>query len=74
MALQAIILDDRVSGELDGVLIVPVELTEPVVTAALEKARAEQSVRRDIEAGLSATAAFDGVAFYEESYRYDIIT
>jgi regulator of RNase E activity RraA len=50
---------DLVFGDLDGVLIVPAELIEPVVTAALEKARSEQHVRRDIEQGLSATDAFN---------------
>lgn len=49
---------DLVFGDIDGVLIVPAERIEPVITAALEKARAEKQVRQDIEQGLSATAAF----------------
>lgn len=50
---------DLVFGDVDGVLIVPADLIVPVITGALEKARAEQSVRREIEQGLSATAAFE---------------
>jgi regulator of RNase E activity RraA len=49
---------DLVFGDIDGVLVVPAELIESVITAALEKARAEKSVRQDIERGMSATAAF----------------
>ncbi len=50
---------DLVFGDVDGVLIVPGDLIGPVVTAALEKARAEKAVRKEIEEGLSATAAFE---------------
>lgn len=49
---------DLVFGDQDGVLIVPAAKIEPVITAALEKARAEKRVRHDIEQGLSATEAF----------------
>jgi regulator of RNase E activity RraA len=38
--------------------VVPAELIESVITAALEKARAEKHVRQDVERGMSATAAF----------------
>lgn len=47
-----------VFGDLDGVLIIPGEIEEKVVTLALAKARAEKVVRRDIENGLSSTDAF----------------
>lgn len=50
---------DLVFGDIDGVLIVPAALVEPVVTAALDKARAEKQVRREIENGMSATDAFN---------------
>jgi regulator of RNase E activity RraA len=50
---------DLVFGDIDGVLVVPADLIEPVITAALEKARAEKLVRQEIEQGLSATAAFE---------------
>jgi regulator of RNase E activity RraA len=50
---------DLVFGDIDGVLIVPADLVDAVITGALEKSRAEKSVRRDIEQGLSATDAFN---------------
>jgi len=50
---------DLVFGDIDGVLIVPASLVEPVVADSLAKARAEKQVRQDIEQGLSATAAFE---------------
>lgn len=50
---------DLVFGDRDGVVIVPQDLIEGVVTEALQKARAEKTVRRRLEEGLSATAAFD---------------
>jgi 4-hydroxy-4-methyl-2-oxoglutarate aldolase len=49
---------DLVFGDLDGVVIVPRALEAKVVAAALTKARGEKVVRRAIEGGLSATAAF----------------
>lgn len=49
---------DLIFADLDGVLIIPQELEKDVVVQALEKARAEKVVRRDIENGLSSTAAF----------------
>jgi 4-hydroxy-4-methyl-2-oxoglutarate aldolase len=48
---------DLVFGDLDGVLIVPADLIDAVITGALEKSRAEKAVRREIEQGLSATDA-----------------
>lgn len=49
---------DLVFGDLDGVVIVPRALEAGVVRAALTKARGEKVVRRAIEGGMSATAAF----------------
>ena len=49
---------DLVFGDLDGVLIVPKELEEEVITRALEKVRGEKVVRKEIENGMSATEAF----------------
>jgi regulator of RNase E activity RraA len=39
------------------VLVVPADLIQSVIAGALEKARAEKVVRRQIEEGLSAQAA-----------------
>jgi regulator of RNase E activity RraA len=50
---------DLVFGDMDGVLIIPRQLEEEVITRALEKARAEKLVRKEIEGGLSCTAAFE---------------
>jgi 4-hydroxy-4-methyl-2-oxoglutarate aldolase len=49
---------DLVIGDLDGVVIVPAEVEKEVVRRALEKARGEKLVRREIEAGMSSTDAF----------------
>jgi regulator of RNase E activity RraA len=49
---------DLVFGDIDGVVIVPARLEHEVMTKALEKARAEKTVRKEIEAGMSSTAAF----------------
>ena len=49
---------DLVFADIDGVLIVPADLIDAVITGALEKSRAEKAVRREIEQGLSATDAF----------------
>jgi 4-hydroxy-4-methyl-2-oxoglutarate aldolase len=49
---------DLVFGDVDGVLIVPKKCVEEVTVKALEKARGEKSVRKAIEGGMSATAAF----------------
>jgi 4-hydroxy-4-methyl-2-oxoglutarate aldolase len=49
---------DLIFGDLDGVVVVPRAIEEEVVTRALEKARAEKLVRKDIEAGMSSTNAF----------------
>ena len=50
---------DIVFGDLDGVCIVPRAIEQEVFTRALEKARGEKRVKKAIEAGMSARAAFD---------------
>lgn len=50
--------DDLVFGDLDGVVIVPKKVEAEVVERALAKARGEKLVRKEIEAGMSSTAAF----------------
>lgn len=49
---------DLVFGDLDGVVIVPRSLENEVIPRALEKARGEKLVRKAIEGGMTATAAF----------------
>lgn len=49
---------DIVFGDLDGVVVVPREIEVAVFQGAFEKARAEKTVRRAIEEGLSSTEAF----------------
>jgi regulator of RNase E activity RraA len=50
---------DLVFGDVDGVVIVPRDLESEVLSKALEKARGEKLVRKDIESGMSSTAAFE---------------
>jgi 4-hydroxy-4-methyl-2-oxoglutarate aldolase len=50
---------DLVFGDRDGVVIVPQDLVDRVLTEALQKARTEKTVRRKIEEGMGSTAAFD---------------
>ena len=49
---------DIVFGDIDGVLLVPAEVETEVFTKALEKARGEKMVKKELEAGSSAIAAF----------------
>jgi len=49
---------DLIFADLDGILVIPHALVEQVIPRALEKARGEKVVRKAIEGGLSATAAF----------------
>src|SRR5438552_580368 len=44
---------DLVFGDLDGVVIIPRKVENEIVQKALEKARGEKLVRKEIEAGLS---------------------
>ncbi len=50
---------DILFGDIDGVLLVPAEAETEVFTRALEKARGEKLVRKAIEDGSSAVAAFE---------------
>lgn len=49
---------DIVFGDIDGVLVVPAAAESEVFHRALEKARGEKTVKRDLESGISATDAF----------------
>lgn len=49
---------DLVFGDLDGVVVIPQELETEVLEQALAKATAENTVRKEIEQGMSSTAAF----------------
>lgn len=50
---------DFLLGDIDGVCVVPVEAASEVFTKALEKARGEKLVRKALEEGSSAVAAFE---------------
>ena len=45
-------------GDLDGVLVIPKEAEEEVIRQALEKVRQENLVRKALEEGMAAAAAF----------------
>jgi regulator of RNase E activity RraA len=49
---------DLIFGDLDGVVVIPSELEDEVVAKAVEKASAENRVRKEIENGMSSTEAF----------------
>ncbi|WOO39770.1 RraA family protein [Rubellicoccus peritrichatus] len=49
---------DLVFGDLDGVVIIPRKHVKTVIEKALEKASAENLVRKEIEAGMSSSEAF----------------
>ena len=49
---------DLIVGDRDGVVVVPKEVEEPVIAAALEKARAENSMRDELAAGVLPSEAF----------------
>lgn len=49
---------DMVFGDMDGVVVIPKDLTEEVIERALVKASGEKQVRAAIEDGMSATEAF----------------
>lgn len=49
---------DMLFGDIDGVLAVPAAAVSETFHRALEKARGEKTVKRDLENGLSATDAF----------------
>jgi regulator of RNase E activity RraA len=50
---------DLLFGDVDGVLAIPREIAEEVIVKSLEKASGEKVVRKAIEEGMSATAAFE---------------
>jgi len=50
---------DFLFGDIDGVCVVPVEAVSEVFTKALEKARGEKLVRKALEEGSTALAAFE---------------
>ena len=50
---------DFVFGDIDGVCVVPVEAATDVFSKALDKARGEKLVRKELEQGSSALAAFE---------------
>jgi regulator of RNase E activity RraA len=50
---------DILFGDLDGVCVVPRSAEHEVFSQAFEKVQGEQRVARDLEAGLSARAAFE---------------
>lgn len=50
---------DFLFGDIDGVCMVPVEAATEVFTKAIEKARGEKLVRKALEEGSSAVAAFE---------------
>lgn len=50
---------DLIVGDLEGVLVIPAAAVAEAISLAVEKARGEKLVRKAIEDGLSATAAFE---------------
>lgn len=49
---------DLIFGDFDGVVVIPKKYEAEVVLKALEKARGEKLVRKEIENGMSSTEAF----------------
>ncbi len=50
---------DFLFGDIDGVCVIPVEAAKEVFSKALEKARGEKLVRKALQEGSSAVAAFE---------------
>ncbi|MBV8052815.1 MAG: RraA family protein [Acidobacteriaceae bacterium] len=50
---------DFLFGDIDGVCVIPVEAAKEVFSKALEKARGEKLVKKALEQGSSAVAAFE---------------
>lgn len=50
---------DIIIGDIDGVCIIPREIEEEVILLALEKARGEKHVQKEIVKGMSAVDAFE---------------
>jgi regulator of RNase E activity RraA len=49
---------DILFGDIDGVLVIPAEAEKETFALALEKVRGERTVRKALEEGVSAAAAF----------------
>ncbi len=49
---------DILFGDIDGVCVIPAKVETEVFTMALEKARGEKQVKKDLERGVSAVEAF----------------
>jgi regulator of RNase E activity RraA len=49
---------DILFGDIDGVVVIPAEAERETFTLALEKVRGERTVRKALEEGMSAVAAF----------------
>lgn len=49
---------DLIIGDLDGVVVVPQDIEKEVIERSFEKAATENRVRKEIEAGMSSTDAF----------------
>jgi 4-hydroxy-4-methyl-2-oxoglutarate aldolase len=49
---------ELIFADLDGVVVIPKKVEAEVIEKALTKARGEKLVRKEIEAGMSSTAAF----------------
>lgn len=49
---------DLIFGDLDGVVVIPKKVEAEIIERALAKARGEKLVRKEIESGMSSTAAF----------------
>ena len=49
---------DIIFGDIDGVLVIPAEAEKETFALALEKVRGERTVRKALEEGVSAAAAF----------------
>lgn len=50
---------DLVFGDQEGVVIIPADVEDEVLEAAISKAAAEKTVRAAIEGGMTSTAAFE---------------
>jgi regulator of RNase E activity RraA len=49
---------DILFGDIDGVVVIPTEVETQTFALALEKVRGERKVRKALEQGMSAVAAF----------------
>jgi len=49
---------DLLFGDLDGVVVIPQHVEKEVIAESLKKASGENLVRKEIENGMSSTAAF----------------